>query len=418
MAGCGRTGKLWARVARQARRWIVGLLAGCVASATLSGCAWPSGPTNSPSPGTRAIAWIRQDAHDIAQVWASVDDGPPRQITHRAGPPPACGYDIFGAPMFAPDLRHIAVAGGATCGDGQLRGQLFVVDAATGAIATVPLPGSGTLLTTQRSYGWVDARTLFALGDFDGDSGGVLYTLGAQTATPLPGLPSIIAEGVVRGATLFYVTADQPSGPIGTGKDQSKDQYTLYHTLLSRYDLSAHEPLPGAVDLGIFAMCACATGDFHLPGWDASPDGAHIAYQQVTPAVPTSALTGIASQTIFYANSDGSAPTQIVKALVTAARVRMRFSPDGTMIAITEAFNSPDVASGCVNTIGLYGVACMQFYGPDAYSYPAWHADSAYLIASAAPPALAPESSLYRYTPSRFHGVPFAANGYNPWSTP
>ena len=362
MAGCGRTGKLWARVARQARRWIVGLLAGCVASATLSGCAWPSGPTNSPSPGTRAIAWIRQDAHDIAQVWASVDDGPPRQITHRAGPPPACGYDIFGAPMFAPDLRHIAVAGGATCGDGQLRGQLFVVDAATGAIATVPLPGSGTLLTTQRSYGWVDARTLFALGDFDGDSGGVLYTLGAQTATPLPGLPSIIAEGVVRGATLFYVTADQPSGPIGTGKDQSKDQYTLYHTLLSRYDLSAHEPLPGAVDLGIFAMCACATGDFHLPGWDASPDG--------------------------------------------------------TMIAITEAFNSPDVASGCVNTIGLYGDPCMQFYGPDAYSYPAWHADSAYLIASAAPPALAPESSLYRYTPSRFHGVPFAANGYNPWSTP
>lgn len=406
----------WSGCPRRLRRALALWLA-CMAALATSGCALLTNEPPATNPGTHAIAWIQQDAQDTAQIWASVDGAPPRQITHRAASAASgltCGEDILGAPMYAPDLRHIAVASGTTCGDGQMEGQLYVVDAATGQLATVPLPGSGILLTNQRSYGWVDAHTLFALGNFGAASGGVLYPLGASSTTPLSGLPGNISEGVVRGTTLFYVTANQTTGPVGA----SKTSYTLYHTLLARYDLSTQTPLPGTVDLGTFAMCACPTGDFHLPGWDASPDGTHIAYQQVTPAAPTSPLNGIGTQQFLYAASDGSGAKQILKALVTSARVRMRFSPDGTMVAVTEAFNSPDVASGCVNSIGLFGDPCMQFYGPDAYGYPAWHEDSKYLIAASAPASHASASSLYRDTPSRFHGVVYAAAGYNPWSTP
>lgn len=431
MGWCGMGEGMRARMSR-AGRFGQALALGLVAllAAANAGCALLTNAPPTTNPGTHVIAWIRQDASDTAQIWASVDDAPPRQITHRPASASSCGEDILGAPMYAPDLRHIAVAGGTTCASGQIAGQLFVVDAATGALSTVPLPGSGILLTTQRSYGWVDAHTLFALGNFGGDSGsasgGVEYTLGASSTTALPGLPANIAEGVARGTTLFYVTASQTTGPVPTPTITPTTTptpahavtYTLYHTLLARYDLSAQTPLPGTVDLGTFAMCACPTGDYHLPGWDASPDGTHIAYQRVTPVTPTSAQNGIGTQAFFYAASDGSGASQILKALVTTARVRMRFSPDGTMVAITEAFNSPDVASGCVNSIGLFGDPCMQFYGPDAYAYPAWHFDSKYLIAATAPAIQAPASSLYRDTPSRFHGVVYAALGYNPWSTP
>ena len=378
------------------------------------GCAATTPSTKTFKPGTDVIAWIAQDAQGIAQVWASVDDAAPHQITHRAGSPPTCGTDILGAPIYAPDLRHLAVAGGTTCGSGQITGPLYVVDAATGVITTVPLPGSAAVLTNQRSYGWVDAHTLFALGDFGTASGGALYTLGAAAATPLPGLPTAIPEGVARGSTLFYVTSSQTTGSVGAGTTK----YALYDTRLARYDLANQSALTGAVDLGTFALCACATGDWHLPGWDVSPDGTHIVYQLVAPAVPTSALDGLTTTEFVYANSDGSGATQVLKALVTSARARLRFSPDGTMVAVTEAFTSPDVASGCVNTIGIYGDPCMQFYGPDAFSYPAWHDDSRYMIAATAPAASATASALYRYTPSRFHAVPYAASGYNCWSTP
>jgi hypothetical protein len=400
--------------ARRATALLCALLAACGMLAS-AGCSLAGATTPAPfNPGTHVISWIAQDTHDIAQVWASVDDAPPRQITHRVGSQAGCGTDILGAPMFAPDLRHIAVASGSTCGSGQITGPLYVVDAATGASISVPLPSGGTVLTNQRAYGWVDAHTLFALGDFGTNSGGALYPLGAAAATPLPGLPSAIPEGVARGTTLFYVTTRQTNGSVGAGTTK----YALYDTRLARYDLVRQTSLPGTVDLGTFALCSCSTGDWHLPGWDASTDGAHIAYQLVAPAAPASALDGLTTREFVYANSDGSAPTQILKALVTTARTRMRFSPDGKIIGVTEAFTSPDVASGCVNTIGIYGDPCMQFYGPDAYSYPAWHYDSRYLVAATAPPGLAAESSLYRYTPSRFHGVAYAASGYNCWSTP
>jgi hypothetical protein len=311
---------------------------------------------------------------------------------------------VLGAPMFAPDLRHLAVAAGNTCGDGQITGRLLLVDATSGDVSTVPLPGPGVVLTDQRSYGWLDDGTVFAVGEF----GGATYALGDGSATPLDGLPTGIPEAVARGQTLFYVTADR-------GSDGA---YAQYRVTLHQYDLGGHTVLPDSVDLGAFDLCACSTGDDHWQGWDVSPDGRHVAYEWAKPGKPSSATTGLTSEKVYYANADGSGAAEIIKAMQTQSRVRLRFSPNGAMIGVTEAPSSPDVLSGCVNTPGLYGDPCMQFYGPDASGYPAWHYDSAYMIAQAAPTSHDQLGSLYRYTPSRFHGVRYAASGYNCWSTP
>lgn len=372
---------------------------------TASGC---TSTTPSAAPGTHVIAWIQQDSNSVAQVWASFDDQPPRQITHRQAPPATCGMDVLGPPMFSPDLRHIAVAGGDTCGQGQAQGPLYLIDEATGAISSVPLPGTAVVLTNQRAYGWLDNQTIFAVGAFGAGVGGVTYALGASSVNELPGLPGDVPEAVARGHVLFYVSFTEATV---AGVLQ-------YSVALNRYDLAAHVVLSGAIDLGTLALCACATGDYHLQGWDASPDGGHVVYQKATPQAPKSAAIGIASQAIYYAGADGSGVTQIVKAVTTQSPVRLRFSPDGAHVGITEARDTPDVASGCVDSAGLFTDPCMQFYGPDAVDYPAWHWDSTFMVATAAPSSPDQIGSLYRYQAPRFHGTLFAASGYNPWSTP
>jgi hypothetical protein len=376
-----------------------------LAVAISAGCA---GAASGASPGTHVISWIQQDGRGVAQVWASIDDKPPIQISHRVTPPAACGLDMLGPPMFAPDLRHVVVAGGNTCGQGQVLGPLYIVDEATGSVAAVPLPGAGEVLTNQRSYGWIDSQTIFAVGAFGGGVSGVTYALGARAVAPLPGLPDGIPEAVARGSTLFFL-ADTMATVAG---------YPRYHASLNRYDLTGHTPLPGTIDLGSLDLCACATGDYHLQGWDASPDGLHVVYQVVTPQAPKQGTIGTATAHIFYAGADGANPSEIVKAVMTLSPVRIRFSPEGTLVGITEAHDTPDVASGCVSSNGLFTDPCMQFYGPDASDYPAWHWDDAYMVATAAPNLPAQIGALYRYHAPRFHGVIYVPSGYNCWSTP
>lgn len=395
---------------------VIPALLACGTSSTVLGGS--GGGTPAPTPThtpihapLHAIAWAQQDTTGIPQIWASVNDGPPTQITHETGSPADCGALIFGAPMFSPDLRHIAVADGGTCGDGIVSGSLYVVDASTGAKAKVPLPGGGSVRTNTRSYGWIDNNTMFAVGYFGSGPGGVTYTLGAGAATALPGLPSNLTDAVARGSTLFY--AQEVDSTVAGG-------YPQYHTYLHRYNLTTHAVLPGSIDQGAFDMCMCSPGDFHLPGWDVSADGAHVVYQSVTPQTPTGSSTGIASQAIYYANVDGSGRTQIVQYMVTHRAVRMRLSPDGHLVGITEAADTPDVLSGCVNSPGLHGDPCLQFYSPDAFAYPAWHWDGAWMVATTTPPAAdwAKMGILYQYTPTHFTGTMFAASGYSPWSTP
>jgi hypothetical protein len=364
------------------------------------------GPTATPAPPPHAIAWIQQDGTNTPQIWASFNDGAPTQITHQPTIAPECGTEIFGSPVFSPDLRHIAVADGSTCGDGEITGQVHIVTVSSGAISNVALPYPGGVLTDQRTYGWIDNATVFILGNFQPNPGGLTYTLGAGAAVALPGMPGRTIEGVVRGSTLFYLTA----------VDSSVGGYPNEHTYLHRYNLSTHAAIPGAVDLGAFDMCLCSPGDFHYQGWDASPDGLHLVYQVTAPGTPTGSLVGITSQAIYYANADSSGATQIVRYMVTHSSVRLRISPNGNLVGITEAHGTPDVLSGCVHSPGLHGDPCLQFYSPDAQGYPAWRWDSGYMIAMV--PGSSTNGALYRDTLGNFTGVVYAAAGYNPWSTP
>ena len=390
----------------------VPLLAACGASSGIVGGSTKTPTpkaTATPTPPPHAIAWVQPGGGGSpAAIWASINDGPPTQITH-VGPPnmPCVGPETFGSPMFSPDLAHIVVAAAGCTVDSQIYGSVDIVTVAGGAIAQVPLPAPGVVLTNVRSYGWIDTNTIFALGPFTNGPGGVRYTLGAGSTTPLTGIPNDVIEGVARGATLFYATADSTSG----------GGFPAIHTVLHRYSLSSPANLPGTIDLGGFGMFPGSPGDFHYEGWDASPDGEHVVYQ-VTVAqrfVEVQGGGGIASQAVYYAKADGSGASQIVQYMVTKSNVRMRISPNGKLVGITEAFGTPDVLSGCVDSPGKKGDPCLQFYSPDAVGYPAWIWDSSNMIATASG---GPPTVLYRYTPGHFAGAIYAAAGYNPWSTP
>src|SRR5262249_3935321 len=77
--------------------------------------AFPGAPTptpGAPPPATPAIAWVRVDNQHIAQIWASIGGGAPKQLTHNPGTGEPCSDGLLGSPMFSPDLQHIVVAGG------------------------------------------------------------------------------------------------------------------------------------------------------------------------------------------------------------------------------------------------------------------------------------------------------------------
>jgi hypothetical protein len=392
--------------------WLALALAVSVVLACGTGSSVVGGSTSTPQPTTtsalpppHAIAWVQQDGNNMPQIWASVNDGPPTQITHQPAKTPECGFEVFGPPMFSPDLQHIAVADGSTCGDAQYSGDVFIITVSSGAIADVP---QAYVLTDERSYGWIDNHTIFIVGNYSPKPGGMVYTLGAGSPIALPGMPPIVIEGVVRGSTLFYVTADVTSA----------GGYPAFHSVLHRYSLSTHSNLTGTIDLGGFGMFPGSPGDFHYAGWDASADGTHVVYQVTVPQrfVEASGGGGIASQAVYYAHADGSGASQIVQYMVTRSLIRLRLSPNGKQVGITEAHGTPDVLSGCVDSPGLRGDPCLEFYSPDAYGYPAWHWDNSYMVATAAASSF--NGVLYRDTPGHFAGVVYAAAGYNPWSTP
>lgn len=364
-----------------------------------------------PASAPHGIAWIQMSG-SAANIWASLDDSAPIQVTNAPPPGTAClNPSVWGYPMLSPDLTHVVVAAAGCTVDSQISGDLYVVTVATGVAKKVPLPAPGVVQTNVRSYGWVDSSTIFAVGPFSSGPGGVVYMIGSSSVTPLPGIPTTATEAVARGSTLFYLEADSAANVAS---------HLQLHAYVHRYDLGAHSSMPGAVDLGAFLLPLGSPGDYHEQGWDASPDGRHLVYQATTPAVPVSGPTfeagGIASQTIYYANADGSGASPIVQYMVTSSLVRMRISPNGKQVGITEAYGTPDVLSGCVDSPGKKNDPCLQFYSPDASGYPAWKADTSAMIAAATNSGGARD--LWLYTAPHFAATTFVSSAYNPWSTP
>lgn len=384
------------------------LLAACGGSTSTHGAATPAAtstataapPTSTPNPTAGALAWVQIGSQGAIELHAAVNGAAPRIYTTIPQLVNACGYVDTGPAIFAPDLAHIAFALGFGCTDGQFSGPLLVVDAATGATVTVPLPQNATVASEERAYAWIDSTRLVVLGY----SGAYVYQLGGSGVSQLPGITNAV-EGVVRGSTLFYLT----NSGFTNGLDSK----------LHRYDLNAKQPLPGAIDLGAFGSCQCSPGNFFFQGWDASPDGAHVVYQ-VTTAKNGQGVGSIASSRVMYANADGSGATPIAQYMTTTTLVRMRLSPDGSQVAITNALPSPSVISACVNSPGGKSDPCFHAYTPDAVDLPAWSADGRSFVAASNViidnGTAGVHPTLYRFTVGAPAASIFVSGGFQPWS--
>lgn len=362
-------------------------------------------PTATPRPAPpHAFAWYQRDAHDTAQIWASINGAAPRQITHvPATPPPdtcVTNKNAWSPPFFSPDLSHIyAVEGNPQCGGGSIaQGVGYIINPTTGAMTHVPGPNvtgmyGFTVPAEMRGGGWIDNSTVW-FTTFD-----TFYTyhLGDAHSVELPGFSTIgqyngLNDAVVRGSTLFFEL---------TVSSSTQEVYSL-----RRYDLSTHTMIPGSISLGTSGINVYTglPGQAISPGWDVSPDGSHIVYQVVTKSG-----SGIGGTKIFYANADGSGATRIASALITAHLICMQFSPDGQWVAFTTALPSPATLTASVSSAGGSGDPTFHGYSTDTTSYPVWKWDSSEFWAQAS-------GGLYHFMRGGSSGLG-VAGGLNPWYT-
>lgn len=391
---------------------------GCSLGTTGGGTAGggTSGPTATPTPPQHALAWFQMDGSNVGQIWASVNDGAAHQVTHVSAPSGDCVRDQhWSPPVFSPDLHHILAAwGSGACGDGPEQGDLFVIDAATGATSPVGGGPEGTgLLLSRRQAGWIDNNTVWWITYHN------VYqlTLGSSTPTILGTIASSSGstfvfplDAVLRGHTLFYVTATETS----PAPPSSTITYALH-----RFDMTSHTVLAGSADLGSSRQCQCSPGDRSEPGFDASPDGAHIVYQRVTPNSNADA-DGVASSQFFYANADGSGASRIASYATSTSFTRIQISPNGHLVAIARALSSPSVLTASVTSAGNSGDPDLNFYNPDGFSYPVWAWDSGSFwvstqeIDSVYPPNT---GNVEHFTVGTPAGTVGFAGGSNPWYT-
>jgi hypothetical protein len=375
-----------------------------------------TGPTATPTPPPHALAWFQMDGSNVGQIWASVNDGAAHQVTHMSAPSGDCVRDQhWGPPMFSPDLRHILAGwGSGACGDGPEQGDLYVVDASTGAAAAVSggaYPAGVRL--SLRDTGWIDNSSIWWIDGIQV----YRYFLGGSASTAIGTIgnnagPTYVFAGdaVLRGNTLFYVTATE----VSPAPPNSTIAYALH-----RFDMTGHTVLAGSADLGSSRQCQCSPGDRSEPGFDASPDGAHVVYQRVTPN-SNADVDGVASSQFFYANADGSGASRIASYATSTTFTRMQISPNGHLVAIARALPSPSVVTASVTSAGNSGDLDLHFYTPDGFSYPVWAWDgsafwaSTQEIASVYPPTTGNVEHFVVGTPAGTVGY---AGGSNPWYT-
>ncbi|HEX8730622.1 MAG TPA: hypothetical protein VF725_01070 [Ktedonobacterales bacterium] len=418
--------------ARGARRWggAITLLAGVALA--ISGCASASGattggsttgtgsgssptatathasgggPTATPIPAPpHAFAWYQRDSHDTAQLWASINGGTPRQITHLppTPPPDTCvtNKNAWGTPVFSPDLtRIVATEGSVQCGGGSIaQGVAEIVTVSTGAMTRVPGPNvSGqyafTAPSEERGVGWLDNSSVW-FTTFD-----TFYTyhIGDAHSVELSAFTSIgqfngLNDAVVRGSTLYFEL---------TTSSSTQEVYEI-----RRYDLGTHSMISGSISMGVSgtSVYTGAVGQPLSPGWDVSADGSHIVYEVVTQSGG-----GIGTTKVYYANADGSGATRIASALFTSHLMRMQFSPDGQWVAFTGALPSPATLSASVSSAGGSGDPTFHAYSPDTVGYPVWKWDNSEFWAQSS-------GSVYHFARGGSSGLG-VSGGLNPWYT-
>jgi hypothetical protein len=390
------------------------LLASCASPSSTAGTigtpatshATPNTPHATPTPSgppPHAFAWTQHESSGLAQVWASVNGATPVQITHSPAPGlgPCDTIITYGPPIFSPDLAHVvAIESTASCGDGPLYGQIAIINVAT-ASGTVVLPGSASPAprTNMRTVGWVDSNTIFYLWS----AGVFTYAMGAAGPTQLPGVTNP-EEAVVRGHTLFYLRSDRAS--------------TVVTLSLHRYDLTTNTEIGNPIAMGQFSTCLCSPGDYALPGWDVSRDGAHVVYQHTT--ARTDQNFGAGTSQIMFANADGSNATQIAQSLTTTNFVRMQLSPNGQLVALDGVIQTDQVVTASTASAGGAGDPNYHTYSPNAAGFPVWKWDNSSFWAASQPDDTfsAPyNGTLGYYTVGTATATVGVAGGYDPWYT-
>lgn len=396
------------------------LLFGCSAVPSTSGTSTSTSaatattapaPTPTPTPPPHALAWFKEDGSGVGQIWASINDGPVHQVTHMAVPTGDCVRDQhWSPPVFSPNLSHIVAGwGSGACGDGPEQGDLYVIDASTGAAALVHGPTyTANILLSVRQAGWVDNTHLWWT-----DSQKLYeYTLGAAHGVAIGTLASssgssysLAADAALRGNTLFYVTTSGTSGS------------TARTFALKRFDLTTHAILSGAISLGSDHVCMCSPGDRTEPGFDVSADGAHVVYQRVTASASDSG-EGIASSQFYYASADGSGASRIASYATAKTFVRMQLSPNGHFVSIARAFPSPSLLTASVSSPGASGDPNLKFYHPDGSTYAVWDWRGATLWTGTEDVGVdSPHPNVERYSFGTAAGSVSASGGNNPWYT-
>ncbi|HLV98940.1 MAG TPA: hypothetical protein VKT82_09710 [Ktedonobacterales bacterium] len=325
-----------------------------------------------PHTSATAEAWVSGTSKP--QVMGSINGAAETKLSNFGYPlglpnEGAFGNDYLAALAWAPDAHHLAVAVGVDVGPGQTLFP-YVVDTSTHAVTQVKLPGNTSIAekgAANRIFAWADNHTLLIFGGFSGGNNGSAgtvsysYDISAASLTPLPGVTTAY-EGVVRCSTLFYLEVTALTQiTVGRFKGAAR---------LHRYDLTSHSEIGSPVTLGDTSTFSGAEGDVSLMGWDVSPDGTHIAYQQTRVSLGTNGQIVIASK-FLVANADGSGASAILTGATSNTPAFLAISPDGKQVAVTNAQPTPEVFSGSMSG----GAA--HFYQPDAEGPPVWLAGSA-----------------------------------------
>ena len=349
------------------------LLVGCGGAAPGGGQATaPAGSSANcaTTPTASGQAWVTNN-----QVEGAINGGPTTTLSAFSYPlglpgEGQFGADQLGAITWAPDAKHLAVVVTVFQGQSQVY-YPYVVDTATHAVTRVMLPGTTVLSgpgawVPWRLLAWADTHTLliFAAGSSGGseDTASFSYDLSSGMVSPLPGVTSA-AEGVVRCSTLFYLDLTPLKAVGNAGQLQGTAR-------LHRYDLTSHTEISTPVTLGDTRSSAGAEGNVDFAGWDASPDGAQIAFEQTH-------LSGNSlSAQLVAAKADGSGATSILTGITPQADALIAISPNGMLVAVTNAGSMPAVVSGAMSG----GTA--HSYTPNAVAPPVWLADSSGFEAS------------------------------------
>ena len=308
------------------------------------------------------------------QVVGSVNGGPETVLStfnYPLGLPDEGQYGdaALTALAWAPDARHLVVA--AAVSEPYVEALYpYIVDTNTHAVTRITLPASALASereSVHRVFAWADDHTLLIFGGFGGGSNGsggtvtYRYDLSQNSLTPLPGVTAAY-EGVVRCSTLFYLEIS-PLAQIGSSA------FSKGSALLHRYDLTTQSEIGAPITLGDTSTFRGAEGDVELLGWDASPDGTRIVYQQTKVSVDNNQQL-VKTSKFFAANADGSGASPILTGATATSGAFLAISPDGQWVAVTNAQPTPAVLSG-----SLSGGAA-HYYQPDAEGPPAWLANS------------------------------------------